>query len=448
MIRMMFGLSGPPHAKQTAENSDKRKRNQVFMKNKTGKGTRRRGPIFQGSGNEGTSRPRKLTPMKFLLLRLLLLLAPAAPALAAPPPGIVIHHSPAASGLYIGSPTICTLPDGAYLAAHDYFGPMSGEHERATGRLYRSADQGKSWQHVTDFSGWFWQNLFFHQGAVHAIGCDKHHGKLVIRRSKDGGTSWTDPVVLADGQWHTAPMPVLQHAGRLWRAIEDAHTGEKWGERYRARMMSIPQDADLLDPSAWTLSTALAGQSDWLDGDFAAWLEGNAVISPEGEMLNILRVDHTHLPEKAAIVRISADGTTATFDPARDFIEKPGGTKKFSIRADPGGPGYWSLATLVPDASPHERRPAGVRNTLALLHSVDLRHWEVRSILLHHPDVTRHGFQYVDWLFEGDDIIAVCRTAWGEGEAAARNNHDANYLTFHRWQNFRSLNRAQDAAQP
>ena len=41
------------------------------------------------------------------------------PAENPPPPGTVIHHSPAASGLYIGSPSICILPNGDYLATHD-----------------------------------------------------------------------------------------------------------------------------------------------------------------------------------------------------------------------------------------------------------------------------------------------------------------------------------------
>ena len=31
-----------------------------------------------------------------------------------------------------------------------------------------------------------------------------------------------------------------------------------------------------------------------------------------------------------------------------------------------------------------------------------------------HPDVKNHGFQYVDWLFEGDDLIAACRTAFDD----------------------------------
>lgn len=372
-----------------------------------------------------------------------------------PPPGTVIHHSPASSKHYIGSPSLCILPDGSYLASHDLFGPGSKEHELAKGRLYRSTDQGKSWSHVTDFKGFFWQGLFVHRGAAYALGTDRHHGRVVIRRSTDGGKTWTDPQtstdgVLAEGLWHTAPMPVIEHEGRLWRAIEDAEGGTKWGERYRARMMSAPVDLDLLDAKSWTFSNPMARDATWLGGDFRAWLEGNAVASPEGEMLDILRVDNSKLPEKAALVRISKDGRTASFDPAEGFIDFAGGAKKFSIRKDPEGGGYWSLATIIPErhADPLPDRPSGVRNTLALVHSKDLRSWETRCILLYHPDVSKHGFQYVDWQFDGTDLIAACRTAWDDEEGGAHNNHDANFLTFHRWKNFRSLARTDDVPMP
>jgi hypothetical protein len=61
------------------------------------------------------------------------------------------------------------------------------------------------------------------------------------------------------------------------------------------------------------------------------------------------------------------------------------------------------------------------------------------------PDVKNHGFQYVDWQFDGADIIAVCRTAYEDGVGGARNCHDANFLTFHRWKNFRTLTMADGA---
>ncbi len=84
-------------------------------------------------------------------------------------------------------------------------------------------------------------------------------------------------------------------------------------------------------------------------------------------------------------------------------------------------------------------KPAGIRNTLALTYSRDLRHWVIRKVLLRHPDTSKHGFQYVDWQFEGADIIAACRTAWDDEAGGAHNYHDANFLTFHRWRDFREL---------
>jgi len=81
--------------------------------------------------------------------------------------------------------------------------------------------------------------------------------------------------------------------------------------------------------------------------------------------------------------------------------------------------------------------PERTRNTQALCSSKDLINWEVRKIVLQHPDMTRHGFQYVDWQFEGRDIIFVSRTAYDDGVGGANNQHDANYMTFHRIKRYR-----------
>jgi hypothetical protein len=60
----------------------------------------------------------------------------------------------------------------------------------------------------------------------------------------------------------------------------------------------------------------------------------------------------------------------------------------------------------------------------------------------------KHGFQYVDWLIDGDDIIAACRAAYDDGMGGAHNYHDANYLTFHRIANFRRLTMADSVSIP
>jgi len=363
-------------------------------------------------------------------------------------PGAVIDHQPASSKQYIGSPSIAILPNGDYVASHDLFGPQSSEFVQAMSRVFRSSDQGKTWKQVSEIRGAFWSSLFVHRGALYLLGPDRHHGTVLIRRSDDGGETWTAPTgtengLLLKGMFHCAPMPVIEHNGRIWRAMETAHGPIlDWGKRYGAMMMSAPVDADLLKASSWTTSNSLLYDSTYLSGNFTGWLEGNAVVAPDGGIVDILRVDDktTH-DEKAAIVKISADGKVATFDPQTGFIPFPGGSKKFAIRFDEKSGRYWTLSNIIPDEFRQqypERNPAGFRNTLALMSSDDLVNWQTHEIILQHPDVLNHGFQYVDWLFEGDDMIVASRTAYDDGTEQAHNNHDANFLTFHRITDFRN----------
>lgn len=356
-------------------------------------------------------------------------------------PGVVIDHVPAAEGRYVGSPSMAVLPDGAYVATHDEFGPQSGQRTGATTRVFRSKDCGRTWAKVSDVTPAFWSTLFVHKKALYLLGTTFEYGDLVIRRSDDGGSTWTSPNdektgLLRKGEYHTAPVPVLEHDGRLWRAVEAAPGPAAWGERFQAGMLSAPFDADLLQAANWTLSNTIPRDTAMLNGTFRAWLEGNAVLTPAGAVVDILRVDYRPGPELAAIVTISTDGKTAAFDPATGFIPFPGGAKKFTIRWDAKSRRYWSLVNPV--LPQHEGVDAAkARNVLALASSPDLYRWTMHQILVQHPDVVNHGFQYPDWLFDGDDMIAVVRTAFDDEAGGAHNNHDANYLTFHRIPSFR-----------
>jgi arylsulfatase A-like enzyme len=375
------------------------------------------------------------------------------------PPGVVIHHVPAATKTYVGSPSIAILPDGTYVATHDLFGPGSSEWKGAVTPVFRSTDRGATWSRIATVEPAFWSGLFVHRGDLYLMGTTHHHGRIVIRRSMDSGATWTNPTSAAtgllteSGEYHTAPVPAIVHAGRIWRSFEDAGGGTEWGKRYRAIMLSAPADADLLDRGNWTFSNAIPRDPAWLGGRFTAWLEGNAVADAEGRLLDILRVD-VRGRERAAIVEVTADGQQATFDSATGFIDFPGGAKKFTIRRDPRSeaageqPVWWTLASVVAPVDAARGHPAAIRNTLLLARSQDLRHWEPRSIVLHDADVARHGFQYVDWVFDGDDIAAASRTAHDDAEGGAPRAHDANYLTFHRIGKFRSLSMADSVVDP
>ena len=135
-------------------------------------------------------------------------------------PGVVVDHWPQSSGRYVGSPAIAILPDGRYVASHDLFGPKSTEHARAVTRVFRSADRGSTWKHVTDIQGAFWSSVFVHRGALYLLGTYSHYGNVVIRRSTDGGDTWTEPAdeasgLLLEGGYHCAPVPVIEHDGRI-----------------------------------------------------------------------------------------------------------------------------------------------------------------------------------------------------------------------------------------
>ncbi len=350
-------------------------------------------------------------------------------------PGVVIDHRPAKTGTYLGSPSIAAMSDGSYIVSHDFYGPATKEDQTV---IFRSGDAGRTWEKLTDFYGQYWSTIFLHREALYIIGTSIHNGHIVIRRSADGGLTWTTPedrstgLLAADGKYHCAPVPVTVHRGRIWRAMEDRYPLTGQGSNLRTFVMSAPVDADLLKADSWTMSNRLEFDQAWPG---TAWLEGNIIVTPQNKLVNILRVECKEA-ELAAVVHISEDGRSVRFDPDEDFMDFFGGSNKFTIRHDPVTGRYWSLVNK-------QFNPKAYRNNLVLVSSSDLRNWKVESVILRHHDSVKHAFQYIDWLFEDDDIIAVSRTAYNDGSGGAHNAHDANYITFHRIDSFRELAKQQ-----
>ncbi len=360
-------------------------------------------------------------------------------------PGVVVNYIPASTNTYIGSPAICILPDGGYIASNDYFGSGTTEDQQGLTSVFKSTDKGKSWKKISEIKGQFWSNLFVHQKVLYIMGTWKHSGNFILRRSLDGGVTWSEPSdgqngLLLEGEYHTAPTPVVIHDGRIWRALENTKSlPTAPGIHFKAMVISAPVNADLLNAANWTTTNCLPSDITFLNGKLRGWLEGNAVVTPEGKMADILRVETTEEGrDLAAIVTISEDGLSASFDPANGFIDFVGGSKKFTIRYDETAKCYWTIANMIPKEFVH-LPAAAVRNTLVLSSSADMRNWTVHKVLLHHPDIKKHGFHYVDWQFDGQDIIYLSRTAYDDKMGGANNFHNANYLTFHRIKDFRKL---------
>lgn len=366
-----------------------------------------------------------------------------------------VKYQPERSRTFLGSPSILRLADGALLASHDYFGlpncPRNHEDEESLTSIYRSEDDGHSWDNITHIMNCYWSSLFLHRGSVYILGVSQQYGSIVIRRSDDGGFTWTHPADASSGllfrggpfraapNYHCAPVPVLEHNGRLYKAFEDADPPVH-GPSFHSCVVSVPSDADLLDAANWTISNKIPFDPNWIPADWQpperpCWLEGNIVLAPDGELWNILRLNASPMVNRAVIVKVQDDGKRISFDPEGGFIDFPGGGTKFNIRHDETSGLYIALVNNVTNpAWPRQR------NVLSLSVSPDLINWRlVHTLMRDQSGLTPEdsarltGFQYVDWQFDGDDIIYLVRTAY----RGAIRYHDSNRIIFRKLPDFR-----------
>ena len=367
-----------------------------------------------------------------------------------------VKYQPERTHTYLGSPSLVRLPDGALLATHDYFGvgcPRNHEGEEALTSVYRSEDDGSTWTNVTHLMNAYWSNLFLHGGHVYLLGVSQQYGSILIRRSTDGGFTWTHPADEKTGllfrggfyhdppNYHCAAMPVLKAKGRLYRAFEDCDPLQ-WGRGFKSLVISAAEDSDLLEASSWTMSNKLAFDEAWVPEKWGqlenpGWLEGNVVLSPEGELWNILRFHSKPLVDRAVKVEIRDEGRRLSFDPADGFLDFPGGMTKFTIRQDSETGIYFSLVNNNTDPA----WPAQ-RNILSLYASENLVDWQPLKTLLNddtglsaEDSIRLTGFQYVDWQFDGNDLIYLVRAAY----RGAIRYHDSNRILYCTEKNFRKL---------
>jgi hypothetical protein len=377
--------------------------------------------------------------MKFLILFFLYFLPISqsfGEGVDAPTGALFIAHSFASTKVYLGSPSIAVLHNSTYISSYDTFGPSSAS-DAAT--VLASYNKGKNWQKLVVLQGQYWSTLFVVGNSLYIIGTNRALGTPVVRRSVDGGVNWTTPRDLMSGKFAfsgrfiSGPVPVLINRGRVWRSFEVIDNDD-----LREMVLSAPVDSDLLDVRNWTATSHLSSNKAWLDGKFLSWEEANLVPTVDGLPVVVLRVNTTVGPEMAAIANISPDHKSLSFDPKFGFVRFPGGGKKFTIRFDPETKKYWSITNAVVNDN-RRMNLERVRNSLSLIWSMDLRKWEIQKVLLQNPDLVHHGFQYVDWQFEGDDIVSVIRTAYDDERGGADSQHNSNYIMFMRFKNFRGM---------
>ena len=204
-------------------------------------------------------------------------------------------------------------------------------------------------------------------------------------------------------------------------------------------VMSADVDADLLDADSWSFTEPLKYDPSWegvAHGPSSGNIEGCLTVGLDGKLYNFMRYDMLKTEERYGLalrylVDVEHPEEPLIFDRAIQF---PANHSKFQVRYDETSGLYFSICSRI--TCVEER---GRRTLLSLMASKDMEEWFTVCDLYdereNDPTGKKIGMQYVDFFYEGDDILYLCRTAMNN----ATNFHDSNYITFHRVKNFREL---------
>jgi len=364
-------------------------------------------------------------------------------------PGVVIDYQEAptlpdklanVNEIYIASPSITVMPNGYYVASHDLFD--SGTNYDTT-KVFLSTDRGATWSHRATIVGQFWSTVFEHRGDLYLFGPERQGGNLIARKSTDYGRTWTEPTgpttgLIREGRYGGTPNAPVLHGGRIWIA------------QGGTRVASAPADADLLRADSWHVSAPIPDRhaQDYFAARWQGWSEAQAVASPQTGVVLMPKI--RALP-RTALLQVDEATGEMRFDGAAPnaFPSLPGGEKKFGARYDRVSRKFFVLSNpVLPLEANHPGladKPEMIRNSAGVLSSRDLVHWNVEKLFLYSPNLDDgtfgEGFQYFNFVIDGDDLAVVARTAIdvGDGQNRPPRGHDTNLMTFHRIEDFRNL---------
>lgn len=333
--------------------------------------------------------------------------------------------------IYTTSPSIVVLPDGDYVLTSNIFGDDSGADVSGTTKVWHTSDQGLTWTQRNTLTEMKRGSLFTLNGDLYIWGYTAAPGMIHVRRSTDKGISWTYPSNELSGLISTnldggSPHNPVFYSNRVWMA----QTG--------SRSFSVATNADLLNANSW-IATGRATVDQGPLGSSLIVSEAQIVASPNMGVVVLPKIGG--LPN-SALLRVGPDPSTMANPANEDWVYLPGGEKKFGASYDPVSGRFYVLSNPVLAAHTNEREPAElVRNTGALISSTDLVQWNVEALFLYSANVNYEGFQYFNFDFDGDDMIVASRTAFDVGGNRPPRGHDSNLITFHRIENFRTIQR-------
>ena len=339
------------------------------------------------------------------------------------------------SGKYLCSPSLIRTKEGCLLSSMDGY---AKDYPQNLTLIFKSVDNGKTWEYVTELYPCFWGQLFNFNGDVYMIACTTEYGNLIISKSIDGGNSFLEPVTLLRGSngkngndgVHKNPQPPVVFNGRIYFSLE-------WGSWantdfcHAAMVASVKVTDDLLNAENWTFSKPKKFQPFVKEIAHlplnAMTIEGT-LVENDGNLFNVMRFSGD---KQALCYKVNYNDNKAPLE-FYSLINFPANLSKFTIKYNAETNAYYSIATIN-----YNNSKPWARNYLALLKSYDLKEWKIVKDIYNYTNSSpeKIGFQYVSFEFSGDDIIFICRTA----QNGANSYHNSNYQTFDVIKNFKIL---------
>lgn len=400
----------------------------------------------------------------------------------------VVYESPDPARIFCYTPGIARLESGRLVATLDLGGPGLKKGD-PMGRILTSDDGGQTWTHRADFP-FFHARPFAAGRSIYVLGQARD---LMIIRSLDGGTTWSQTAKLSTGQsWHQSACNVHYANGCVYLVMERRVTGDikGWGVGEMAPvLMRGKLDSDLTQTANWTFASELSFRNtipnvekdpaiDFFGVPFfpasypagslpaphrnsapIGWLETNVVqftdpdhlwFDPQGHTFHLWARAHTGGTGFAAIAKVveRPDGSMATLletVPSGKkvlFIPCPGGQMRFHVLYDAESKLFWLLSSQATDSMTRADRlppdrfnlPNNERHRLQLHFSKNMVDWCFAGLVATGQTAvqSRH---YASMAIDGSDLVVLSRS----GDARAKSAHDGNLITFHRVKDFRSL---------
>lgn len=317
----------------------------------------------------------------------------------------------------------------------------NGDEPSSETVVRRSFDGGKTWTDLHTIKKLKWASLFELNGKVYIVG--------FIKPNTSSWSGYTGLCDVTDENSNATPAHLWDYSTSVFEPLVAN------GYLYLAHdkgVASVDITTDIMQLSNWKLTNAPGTlvTKQWFEttsGKKLGWLgmgdaycqEGNIVQGRDGKIYAIYRTESQPYGNYAIIFRLSEDRTRIEFlENERDSIlSLPTTVSRFVIKYDAESDLYvmvsnWWTTDEVCRA----------RNVLGLSVSSDLRSWtQVDALLVDremiNPEYScwAHAYQYADFDFDGDDLVMTVREATG----FTNTFHDGKYYTFYRVSDFRSM---------